>query len=226
MRIAEITLQTDRLHEMKQFYSVVLEFPIEEETTESFTVQAGQSRLIFQQSFSSKGFYHFAFTIPANQLEEAGQWVQRKGISLYTKDIKNQYFFEDWNATASYFYDPQGNLVEFIAHHALQNAAQSPFGAHSMIRISEIGLPLYQFEKGLARICEDFSLQVWRGDGKQFAGVGDEEGLFILIDMTRPWFPDGRMPVVAPVKVVIEGKANHFVELSGLPYHLGSATVH
>ncbi|MEW9105172.1 MAG: glyoxalase, partial [Paenibacillus sp.] len=85
---------------------------------------------------------------------------------------------------------------------------------------------LYQFEKGLARICEDFSLQVWRGDGKQFAGVGDEEGLFILIDMTRPWFPDGRMPVVAPVKVVIEGKANHFVELSGLPYHLGSATVH
>lgn len=225
MRIAEITLHTDCLHEMKQFYSELLEFPIARETEESFTVQAGQSRLNFQQSSSGKGFYHFAFTIPANQLEEAGLWVQHKGIPLYTRDNKNQYFFEDWNATASYFYDPQGNLVEFIAHHALQNASQSPFGAHSMIRISEIGLPLHQFEEGLARICEDFSLQVWRGDGVQFAGVGDEEGLFILIDMNRPWFPDGRMPVVTPVKVVIEGKENHFVELSGLPYQIGSATV-
>lgn len=226
MRIAEITLHTDCLQEMKRFYSELLEFPLAGETVESFTVQAGQSRLIFQKSSSNKGVYHFAFTIPANQLEEAGQWLQRKGIPLYTKDNKNQYFFEDWNATASYFYDPQGNLVEFIAHHTLQNASQSPFGAHSMIRISEIGLPLYHFEEGLARVCEDLSLQVWRGDGKQFAGVGDEQGLLILIDMNRPWFPDGRMPVVTPVKVVIEGEENHFAELSGLPYQICGTTAH
>lgn len=222
MRIAEVALQTDCPHEMKQFYSEILGLPIGETAAESFWIQAGESKLIFEQSTSSKAFYHFAFTIPANQLEEAGQWLQNKGISLYTKDNENQYFFEDWDATASYFYDPQGNLVEFIAHHTLHNASQSPFGAHSIIRISEIGLPLHHMEDGLTRIGEAFSLNVWRGDGKQFAAVGDEEGLFIMIDTNRPWFPDARMPIVSSVKVTIAGISNNSIELPSLPYQLTS----
>ncbi|WP_028546567.1 VOC family protein [Paenibacillus taiwanensis] len=222
MRIKEILLQTHLLHEMKQFYGEQLQFPIENETTDSFSIRAGASKLTFQQCTDNQNYYHFAFMIPGNQLDEAGHWLQERGVILFTKDNQSQFFFEDWHATASYFYDPQGNLVEFIAHHSLNHFAETIFEHDSIIRISEIGLPLLSVEQELPYICDMLSQNMWRGDGKQFAGVGDAEGLLIVIDINRPWFPDGRMPRICPTKVVLEGESEQHLNLRGLPYLLSS----
>lgn len=223
MRIKEIVLETNRLHEMKLFYSELLEFPILEESADSLSVQAGESKMTFQNSSAKlTAYYHFAFTIPDNKSDEAGRWLQHKGISLYSKDDQNQFYFEDWNATASYFYDPQGNLVEFIAHHSLNNSAELPFEQNSILHISEIGLPVHHVAESSKRICEAFSQEVWRGDGKQFAAIGDANGLFIVVDIKRPWFPDARMPHVSPTQVKIQGESGKILEMSNLPYQFWS----
>ncbi|MCG7409244.1 glyoxalase [Paenibacillus sp. ACRRX] len=222
MRIKEIVLQTHLYREMKQFYSELLQFPIEDETIDSFSLRAGASKLTFQRSTDSQNYYHFAFMVPSNQLDEAGHWLQAKGIKLFSKDNQNQFFFEDWNATATYFYDPQSNLVELIAHHSLTHFSKTAFGHDSILCISEIGLPLLSVEDELPQICDVLSQKMWRGDGKQFAGVGDAEGLLIVIDITRPWFPDGRMPRVCLTKVILEGGSEQNLELQDLPYQISS----
>ncbi|TPG83711.1 glyoxalase [Brevibacillus laterosporus] len=221
MRIIEIVLQTNRLDEMKSFYGKLLEFPVEKDSAESFTVKAGESKIIFQKpSCDLKAFYHFAFMIPSNKLEESKQWLQNKGIVLYSIDNQDQFFFSDWNATASYFYDPDGNLVEFITHHSLNNPSNAPFRQNSILQISEIGLPVHDFAEDSKRICEASSQEIWQGDGKQFAAIGDVEGLFIVINTKRPWFPDARMPGVFPTKVKIQDELDKRVEINDLPYQL------
>ena len=48
--------------------------------------------------------------------------------------------FENWNANAVYFYDNNGNILEFIARHDLQNNQFTPFNSESILNISEIGI--------------------------------------------------------------------------------------
>lgn len=221
MRIIEIVLQTNRLDEMKSFYGELLEFPVEKESAESFAVKAGDSKITFQEpSCDLDAFYHFAFMIPSNKLEEAKQWLQNKGIVLYSIDNQDQFFFSDWNATASYFYDPDGNLVEFIAHHSLNNPSEAPFRQNSILQISEIGLPVHNFTEDSKRICEASSQEIWKQQGEQFAAIGDVEGLFIVIDTNRPWFPDSRMPGVFPTQVKIQDELGKRLEINDLPYQL------
>ncbi|AYB38369.1 VOC family protein [Brevibacillus laterosporus] len=225
MRIIEIVLQTNRLDEMKSFYGELLGFPIEQESSESFTIITGESKIIFQKPVCDLGaYYHFAFTIPSNKLVESKQWLQKKGISCFSNDNQDQFFFPDWNATASYFYDPDGNLLEFIVYHSLHNPSEAPFSQHSILYISEIGLPVPNVAEGSKHIYEICEQEIWRKDEKQFAAIGDVEGLFILIETSRPWFPDARMPGVFPTLVKIQGDLDKQVQLYDLPYQIMCTT--
>ncbi|AUM65001.1 glyoxalase [Brevibacillus laterosporus] len=223
MRIMEIVLQSNRLDEMKSFYSELLGFCIKQASAEAFTIATGESKITFQKNVTDLGaYYHFAFTIPSNKLTESIQWLQHKGISCFSTDRQNQFFFPAWNATAAYFYDPDGNLVEFIAHHSLHNPSETPFSENSILYISEIGLPVPHVAESSKHICEAFEQEIWRKDEKQFAAVGDVEGLFILIETSRLWFPDERIPGVFPTQVTIQGELDNQVQLTGLPYQLWS----
>ncbi|XOS93637.1 VOC family protein [Brevibacillus laterosporus] len=94
MRIIEIVLQTNRLDEMKSFYGELLGFPIEQESVESFTIITGESKITFQKPVCDlSAYYHFAFTIPSNKLAESKQWLQKKGISCFSNDNQDQFFF-------------------------------------------------------------------------------------------------------------------------------------
>ncbi|MEK3916046.1 hypothetical protein [Paenibacillus sp. FSL H7-0331] len=53
-------------------------------------------------------------------------------------------------------------------------------------------------------LTEAFQLNLWGGDGQQFAPLGDVEGLLIVVDKQRPWFPDGRTPAVFDTTVSIK----------------------
>jgi catechol-2,3-dioxygenase len=54
------------------------------------------------------GQVHYAFHVPYAQLEEAAQHVRRQEVELY-----GPVYFDWMKATAYYFYDPDGNLLEF-----------------------------------------------------------------------------------------------------------------
>ncbi|HBU84878.1 MULTISPECIES: VOC family protein [Paenibacillus] len=205
MQIKEVGLLTDQMEAMKQFYGTLLEFELLKENTTVVSFRTGNSILSFQQApGQEKPFYHVAFTIPTNQLAAAKKWVQDRNISLLSKDDKDEFYFPYWDATAFYFYDPSGNLMEFIAHHSLDNAVEETFDSRQLLCISEIGLPVDDVPDTISKMNGHYHLEPFAGDGKQFAPIGDAEGMFIVIDKEMPWFPDGRMPGVFATEVKVE----------------------
>lgn len=54
------------------------------------------------------GRVHFAFEVPAQELEQAATRVRRAGVEVYGPEE-----FDWMNARSYYFYDPDGNLLEF-----------------------------------------------------------------------------------------------------------------
>ncbi len=189
MKIREIQLQTHNLKALKKFYSETLELPIVVEREYWFSVKAGASKITFRQTRSQeKPFYHFAFNIPENQLKEAKTWLSSR-LTLIKKDGKDEFHFAEWNADAVYFLDPVDNIVELIARHNLKNTSQKPFSSSSLLCVSEIGYPAEDVRLFSRAIKDELNLKLWKGDEKTFAAVGDEEGLFIIVPIGRPWFP-------------------------------------
>lgn len=206
MNIAGIELETHVLPALKRFYTEVLGLSLVREGRRFFSVKVGQSTLKFQttEEVDEEPFYHFAFNIPENQLDEARRWLTDRGVKLIQKDNSDLFHFKDWNADAIFFYDPAGNIVELIARHNLENARRKPFGVSSFLNISEIGVAVDNVAMFCDQLKEQFDANLWKGDRKNFAAVGDENGLFIVVPIDRPWFPVDRKAVAYPIAVDVK----------------------
>jgi catechol-2,3-dioxygenase len=97
MRIQELSLQTRHLADQKDFYHTALGVPLLTETTASFTLQAGATRLRFQEA-QQDVLYHVAFTIPRNTFTEAKSRLRKHG-SLLRKKSEDEFFFATINTT-------------------------------------------------------------------------------------------------------------------------------
>jgi hypothetical protein len=99
--------------------------------------------------------------------------------------------FESWNAKAIYFYDNNENILEFIARYDLDNATDILFDISSIQSISEIGIvadsPLILANK----LVEENNLFFFAKSLKseQFVTLGDDNGLFIIVETKRNWYP-------------------------------------
>ncbi len=201
MKILEIQLQTHRPDELKRFYREKLGLSIIREHKRSFTIQAGASKIRFENADADdEPFYHFAFNIPENQLADAKHWLSSR-VKLFTQDGQDEFRFASWNADSVYFYDPAGNIVEFIARHNLNNATDVPFSGKSILCVSEIGHPVDNVRLFSEHIRRELQLKLWYGDERKFAAVGDEEGLFIIVEKERPWYPVNKPAEDYPLSV-------------------------
>ncbi|SFL53312.1 Catechol-2,3-dioxygenase [Paenibacillus sp. 1_12] len=222
MKILKIEVKTKRLAMIKEFYGDLMNFEIKDYSDQCIVLQAGQTTIIFNQDDKSEAFYHIAFSIPSNQFTASQQWLQHKGIDLIKKEGKDQFEFMDWPASACYFYDPDGNLIEFIAHHTTTQENNQTFQQNNILYVSEIGLPVDDVSEVTKIICESFNLSLWRGDGKQFSAIGDEHGLFIVIDKNRPWFPVNKKPGMFPTAVTIQGEKEIILQMNRQLYRLNT----
>ncbi|WFR64454.1 hypothetical protein P9222_10115 [Paenibacillus amylolyticus] len=208
MKIREVRLLTHQMETLKEFYGTLLGLELVEEGTTFVSFRAGGSVLSFKKATEQEQpYYHVAFTIPTNKLAEAKKWVQDRNIPLLSKDGQDEFYFPYWDATAFYFYDPSGSLMEFIAHHSFDNAVDESFHVKHLLCISEIGLPVDDVPEAISTLNEHYHLEPFAGDGTKFSPMGDAEGMFIVIDKQMPWFPDGRMPGVYATKVEVEVEA-------------------
>lgn len=191
MKLAHIQIETNNIEQTIAFYQDILELPIIEKDSDSVSVQAGNSVLEFVENTQFKSIYHFAFNIPENKLDEAIEWCKNKVVLILIKDQNVITNFENWNANAVYFYDNNGNLLEFIARHDLNNAQTEKFSSKAILNISEIGIvnenPL---ELGKELIAQhDLEFFSKNDNSELFAAVGDDEGLLIMVQPNRNWYP-------------------------------------
>ena len=191
MKILEIEIQTDNIKETETFYSEILGLQLVNKNQNSISFKAGQSKLTFIKSDNINPIYHFAFNIPNNKLEEAILWAKSR-LRLIENDengiIAN---FESWNANAIYFYDNNNNIVEFIARFDLENSTEKPFDISVIESISEIGIVTDKPLDLAETLIESYNLVYFNKSTKseKFAALGNDNGLFIIVETNRKWYP-------------------------------------
>jgi catechol-2,3-dioxygenase len=224
VRFDEIELETADPERLRDFYRDVIGLPIVDESAHRLSMRAGASRLTFMQttSVSLEPFYHFAFNIPENQLNEAKAWLESRVPLLAIKGTRQTTIeFKAWNAHAIYFHDPAGNIVEFIARHDLPNASPRSFSVDQLLNVSEIGLVTRNVPALSKKLRESLNLSVYKQATPTFAPVGNEHGLFILAKAGRPWFPERTQTAeTCPVNITMGGSHRRTLNLAPLPFRV------
>lgn len=188
MKINELKLYSNHLKEQKEFYVNLFELDLVKESESSFTVKVGESLLSFIKS-DHNPYYHIAINIPANQIFESHNWLRDKSdiLPYENKEIVD---FPNWNAKSIYFYDADKNIIEFIARRNLNINSYHSFSGKSLLHISEIGLPTNDVPKVFKKLNKDYALEKFDCDLKRFCAVGDENGLFIVVNYNlKKWLP-------------------------------------
>ena len=196
-----------------------MDFPPYEQKLE---IQAGGTLLAFTQANPEfEGAYHFAFNIPENQFHAAKDWISRRVLLLKDVDGREEFESESWNSQSIYFKDPAGNVLEFIARHALKNAVQGDFGADQILNVSEIGLASDDVITLANELCSKLNMSVFRQEPNEtFTPVGEDDGLFILPVKGRMWIPNsGVLADLLPLKVRADVNGQIW-EIRGFPYSI------
>jgi catechol-2,3-dioxygenase len=223
MLIDELILRTRDVTALHDFYMRVLGLTAVQEAGSRLTLQTGRSRLAFQQSDTAwHGYYHFAFDVPENQFAAAKAWLTARVPLIPDKDGQDHFHSDEWNSDSIYFYDPAGNILEFIARHNQANSSDHPFGPASIIAVTEIGLTCADVHATVEWLRSAMGIEVYAdGEGEQFAPVGDEAGLLIVVRQGRIWFPDtGKPAVFAPLSLSLTTAPERRYRLTGPPYQL------
>jgi catechol-2,3-dioxygenase len=232
-RIKSLMLVTSvPLSQMKAFYHGLLGLHVIEEKPNSLVIAAGLTRLSFVPSRDEDGkpFYHFAFNIPENKIRAAHKWQKERTALLpipvrlrdaaFPVDVVD---YSHWNAHSIFFFDPAGNVVEFIARHDLQNGAEGPFDSGDILYASEIGLITKNVPELASALTSALGLSVYRGASDQFTALGDENGLLLVMEVGRVLSFDAAQKKAAAVfrtAVTVRGAEGAMYFVPGLPYEI------
>jgi catechol-2,3-dioxygenase len=221
MNITRLALLTADLRAQRDYYADVLELPVHL-TSSALEVKAGETELLFKQAWSDfDGAYHFAFNIPENQFRAAQKWIARRIPLLRDDSGRDGFPSNSWNSDSVYFKDSAGNVLEFIAHHNLKNAAEGEFDSRQILQVSEIGLPSEDVLGFANELCTRLGLSVFmQQPDAVFTPIGDDNGLFILPIRDRIWIPNSGVPAkLLPVQVTGNADGRDW-EVRGVPYEI------
>jgi catechol 2,3-dioxygenase-like lactoylglutathione lyase family enzyme len=191
MKILELELLSDDILKTEVFYNEVLGLETLYKDSSSISFNVGSTKLTFRSSMNVKPVYHFAFDVPNNKLLEAFDWIEKKTEIMYVIPPNKIADFYNWNAKSFYFYDNNGNILEFIARNDLDNASQEPFDGSSILSVSEIGLVSKNVIIQCDELFDKYGLTAYSKQPKlnKFIVLGTVTGLFILVEENRDWYP-------------------------------------
>jgi len=223
--ISYLKLVCNRLDDLENFYIKIMELPVRRINDKSLKVQAGTTEIIFYENYSYKDpVYHFAFNIPENKLEEAISWLKKKNVTLAKTSGGNEIFdFKNWNAHSIYWQDAAGNVLEFIARHNLPTTSSTKFSRESILYASEIGLVVDDVALEIKNIRNNLDLDVFKVHTDNFAAIGNEYNLLIVVQKNRPWLggsaniPAQPFPVVSHLQ---NGNKKATMNFTGHPFSL------
>lgn len=217
---------------MKDFYVKLLGMHLVDEQPGRVTIQAGRTLVTFVESPVNMGqpFYHFAFNIPENKVLAALAWQKERTALIpvpprlrqakHPDEVVN---YSHWNAHSIFFFDPAGNVVEYIARHDLKNSADGPFTSKDILYASEIGLIVDDVPAAAASLKQAVGIDEYRGASEVFTALGDEHGLLLVMKRGRILSLDAPKKKAAAVfrtAVLVCGRRPAMWEPPGFPYEL------
>lgn len=187
-------LSSAPLAKLKEFYQDALGLRVLDERKDRLTIGAGATQLTFTPTGPDDGkpFYHFAFNIPENKIVAARKWQKERTALLpiperlrdpkYPIDVVD---YSHWNAHSIFFFDPAGNVVEYIARHDLKNSARGDFDSKDILYASEIGLIVDDVPTAAAKLKGVVGVEQYKGASDEFTALGDENGLLLVMKRGR-----------------------------------------
>ncbi len=213
-----LELRSHRIPEQQVFYRDTLGLDTALEGS-ALVVRAGATKLRFiPAEASSEPMYHFAFMIPENKLDRAIEWMKGRALLRPNGDNGVVFHFRRWNAHSIYFFDPAGNIAEFIAHHELPTTAPGGFSPRDILSACEIGLVAPNLGGLLTELDQRLGLTPFMNASATFAPVGDRHGLFICVTEKRTWLATDLPALTYPVDATLRGTTDDLVEISELPF--------
>ncbi|RAJ35779.1 VOC family protein [Pedobacter cryoconitis] len=194
MKFEAIELLSNNIIETEQFYNNILDIKTNSKNENEVSFLIGTTKVSFQKSAIENPNYHLAFDIPNNKLEEAFKWLEQRTTILPVTDDSQFSSFEAWNAKSFYFYDNNGNLLELICRFDADNQSDAAFDSSSILFVSEIGIVTSDVLTTATGLISQYGLEYYAKQPKteNFAVIGDETGLLILVTPDRNWFPTAK----------------------------------
>lgn len=191
MDIISIELLTNNLEKTTAFYQEILDFEVVTKNQHEVIFRVGTSLLRFTENLSFNTIYHFAFNIPQNQVKSALSWLHNKVEVILDTNKQPITQFENWNAQAVYFYDDNGNILEFIARRDLNDHSSESFSSNLIRCVSEIGLVCDEPLALAEELIQQNRLNYFEKGPilSDFTALGDHNGLLILSKTGRNWYP-------------------------------------
>lgn len=190
MNIIELELLSDDLPATEKFYKKVLGLIPAFTEKNALFFQVGFTKLIFRKSDNLKPVYHFAIDVPNNRFFDAHHSIKEQTsiIPVEGEDIAN---FVNWDAKSFYFYDNNGNIVEFITRYPNHAYDTDPYSSKSYISISEIGLVTNNVKELADTLSREEGVPIFKRQPRSdtFTVSGDDEGLFVIAAKGRDWYP-------------------------------------
>lgn len=204
MRITRLTLPSTDASACLAFYRDVLQLP-----TTGTTVHVGWTDIDIEPAATDPGTVHLAFNIPHHRFEAACTWLRRRAL-LLSDPLGEQRFHVGgvWDAESVYFAGPHDAVLELIARRPLGHAqlADAGFRSGEIACVSEVGLPTDHVPSLVRHLVVSTGLVPFGDVSDVFAPMGDHEGLLIVVDRRRLWFPEMRRPPGARgIALTIEG---------------------
>jgi hypothetical protein len=191
MHIKEVVLATRSLIDCEAFYRDNMGFPVQRISAAEIAVSIGHSKLNFREVKTLNPLYHFAFSVPNNQFQNALTWISDRATILpYEKDSVIADFI-NWNARAFYFRDHDENILECITHFDRKSNQDGSFTSNSFEGLVEIGMPVDEVASTCAALHQQHHIPYFKKGPqlKDFAVMGDDEGMLIVTKNGRGWLP-------------------------------------
>lgn len=188
MRLLHLALPVSDVAAVASYFREVLQLQVDGDR-----VRIGWSTIQLQPAEGvAVGGVHLAFNVPDNRFTEAIAWLRaRTPLQRNPEGIDYFALESNWQSQSVYFTGPDRLILELIGRRRLPAGDRSgDFHGSEMTCLSEVGLPSNDVDAVRAQASERFGLQPLSPPSPQFAPMGDDEGLLIVVAADRRWFPE------------------------------------
>jgi catechol 2,3-dioxygenase-like lactoylglutathione lyase family enzyme len=204
MRIREVTVTVENLDSAATFYRDVLKMPVEQEP-DRVAVTIGRSRFVIAHGERFDGVHHLAFGISPHEFDHARAWLKRRVDLIPAGGSDVIIGPAGWDSRSLYFLGPENILLEFIARQADAGIPKGDGSVPRPFSISEVGISVPDTGAAVHEVTQALRLPAFPPQEPDFAPVGDHDGLLIIVDEDRIWFPTRVLrPARGPLAVSIE----------------------
>jgi catechol-2,3-dioxygenase len=224
MRIDDVQLSVPDPTAALAFYTSVLQLPADTEGDRA-AVRAGRTRLSFSAAPPGEHpRYHIAFSVPLARFDAARRLIAAH-TPLISADGDEVIVHASWDAVAFYFRDPAGSILECIARRGEPLDDDSAPVAPAIRSVCEVGLVVDEVPAMAAALRGALGVAPFRdSEGETFTALGDEEGLLILVQREREWYPStGLAAAPAPLQLALTLDDGTRHRIAGPPYRCDGA---